>query len=560
MMSSSSSTNAVTMDTSSQQDPSTITTLLLQPASSCASPSVDAAFNNSVENMSLFADLDAVDGESDGGGGWLGAAFGTASPAGTEEQMHCNGKSPPGVLRLHCGGKTPASLIPSSAAPAPAPPGALRLPHGGKTPASLNPPSASPSRVMFPSTGEISRVRIAAWASSLFGGRQRFIVRDVFGLLCLRRIVHVNGEIDRTQLRHTRDGILALVFAKDKAGPLLPSGPCYLGTDGKSVLRQHDVLHDELEIPAVKIQPVHNDPLINVQNGNKNNLFSKEENGAINADRLYRKAAYVTNLSILERADWDKCGNDVELGRTYDEHKSCPIVKQKANEASRLMHAMDLFPYTRLLNQDGVAASARYLRRTFAIKHVSNALGAYKCALKALKCNSSNLKEFMSSGVFADDAEFQLAQSDLAMLMDTSEKLKEHEGAEERATRLLAACLGLALAALDQKIESLGDADPKPPKGKKKGKDAAVNALQQENTLLKATVLKRTRELEKVKSTLKKLKLEHNVADESDDDSGTDSDGEDDDIAEDDDNAEDEGDDNTRPNNGGNDSENSIAI
>ena len=546
MMSSSSSTNAVTMDTSSQQDPSTITTLLLKPASSCASPSVDAAFNNRVEDMSLFEDLeslDAVDPESGGAGGWLGAAFGTASPAGTERQMHCNGKTPPGTLRLHCGGKTPASLTPSSAAPAPAPPGTLRLPHGGKTPASLNLPSAPPTRVMFPSTGEISRVRISAWASSLFGGN--FLRRRVFGLLCLRRIVHVNGEIDRTQLTHTRDGILALVFAKDKAGPLLPSGPCYLGVDGKSVLRQHDVLQDELEIPGVKIQPVHNDPLINVQNGNRNNLFSKEESGAINADRLYRKAACVTNLSILERADWETCGNDVELGRTYDEHKSCPIVKQKANEASRLMHAMDLFPCTRLLNQDGVAASARYLHRTFAMKHVSNALGAYKCALKALKSNANNLKEFMSSGVFADDAEFQLAQSDLSMLMDTSEKLKEHEGAEERATRLLAACLGLALAALDQKIESLGDADTKPPKGKKKGKDAAVNALQQENTLLKATVLKRTRELEKVKSTLKKLKLLHNVADESDDDSGTDSDGEDDDNAEDDGNAEDEDDDNS---------------
>ena len=95
----------------------------------------------------------------------------------------------------------------------------------------------------------------------------------MFGLTCLRRAVCVNGEIDRALLSKRAMEFSRQCSAKERQGRCSLSD---LATWPLMVSRCSDTTAFYTVAP-IKIKTVDSGPVINVQNGNRNNLFSKEE-------------------------------------------------------------------------------------------------------------------------------------------------------------------------------------------------------------------------------------------------------------------------------------------
>jgi hypothetical protein len=61
------------------------------------------------------------------------------------------------------------------------------------------------------------------------------------------------------------------------------------------------------------------------------------------------------------------------------------------------------------------------------------------------------------TGVFKDTEEFEQAEADLSQLLGSNEQLTDRDNPkfEERASRLLVACVGLVLQVIDRKLEKI---------------------------------------------------------------------------------------------------------
>ena len=264
-------------------------------------------------------------------------------------------------------------------------------------------------------------------------------------------------------------------------------------------------------------------------NGNKNDTFTNSVNGASNVDLLARRCRYLFDVNQLNDKEWEECNLKELTGMTRAEFQSNDAQMAKLTDAASTLGALDVFPFFRFLNnrpgQLTVPKTGRHLIR---LKRVTVVKAALTCALKVIKSNPQNTAVLFDTGVFVDYTQFKQALGDLEQLLGSCDKLEGDAGLEERATRLIVACLGLVLASIDRSIASLPPAPLEP--AAKANKPRSMKNLKDENDRLKRKLQKRTREVKDLQKELEKLKaMQAEGETDGEDDSGEDN-SDDDDI------------------------------
>ena len=154
---------------------------------------------------------------------------------------------------------------------------------------------------------------------------------------------------------------------------------------------------------------------------------------------------WYSDLHQLTTIEWADANCKEELDMDCADFQGNFDEKTKLGEAVSILGALDVFPYLRLLNQSNAKAKVGRLLRKLRLKRVNTAFVAYKVGLKVLKAEPQNLAMLFKSGVFSSIEDFKQAEADLSQLLGSNEKLVGDPGMEERATRLIVACIGLVL-------------------------------------------------------------------------------------------------------------------
>ena len=199
--------------------------------------------------------------------------------------------------------------------------------------------------------------------------------------------------------------------------------------------------------------------------------------------------------------------------------------KTKLGEAVSFLRALDVLPFTRLLNQENAMLRVNILNRKLRLKRAETVFAAFKEDLQVIKTSPQTTAVLFKTGVFKDTEEFKQAEADLSQLLGSNDQLTDRDDPklEERASRLLVACVGLVLQVIDRELEkiSLVTAAPAAPKVR------SIKVYMAENEQLKTKLEKRTREVRDLKRALKDLTDtqdsdsdddESNMSDSSDDD------------------------------------------
>ena len=234
---------------------------------------------------------------------------------------------------------------------------------------------------------------------------------------------------------------------------------------------------------------------------------------------------YVIDLHQLTREEWDACNCTENLGMSYEAFHDDKDEKIKLGEAVSFMRALDVLPFARFLNQDNAMLRVNILNRKLRLKRAETVFAAFKEGLHVIKTNPQNLAVLFKTGVFKDTEEFKQAEADLGQLLGSNHQLtgRDDPKLEDRASRLLVACIGLVLEVIDRRLEKipLVTAAPAAPKAR------SIRVYMAENEQLKTKLEKRTREVRDLKRALKDLADaqdsegdddESNTPDSSDDD------------------------------------------
>ena len=386
--------------------------------------------------------------------------------------------------------------------------------HGGKTPALI---AAQPLELLpFPDTENLSPAALAAWASKVHAKYPALKVEicTVFQLVNVFRskpredAVKTGGRV-----RKMRDNLTKLMFVGNNAGLLFPAGPCYTSLNGDSVFGE-DCVHVHINIDEVDVLPAHHERVQNVKNGNNNSYFQGRANGILQAELYSRQVQYIDDLYNLTEDEWQQCGNDKKHGMTYQEYHKCLKTTENYSTASSALRCFNMIGYIRYLNRDTVGGNPLLnvprLSTLLKIARFNDAMAIYKAVMRALKKPHSNyIGEFVSTGVIAEYDLFQTAENNLNGMLDSEEQFGDDGGAEarNRATRLFAAVLGLALGAMRYKINRLTGGHMLMPPPPKKSKSALIA----ENKVLKEEVQNRNREVSLLKSELSRIKARFNI-------------------------------------------------
>jgi len=201
--------------------------------------------------------------------------------------------------------------------------------------------------------------------------------------------------------------------------------------------------------------------------------------------------AWYSHCHQLTKEEWDAANCKEELGMDCNDFQEDPDEKTKLGEAVSILGALDLFPFMRLLNQSDAQAKVGRLLRKLRLKRANTAYVAYKVGLKVLKANPQNLAMLIQSGVFSSIEDFKQAEADLSQLLGSNDKLVGDPGLEERATRLLVACIGLVLENIDRKLARL-PAEVLATPATNKTKTKSIKTYVQENEKLRSKLEKRS--------------------------------------------------------------------
>ena len=200
---------------------------------------------------------------------------------------------------------------------------------------------------------------------------------------------------------------------------------------------------------------------------------------------------WYSDLHQMTTDEWAAANCKAELGTDCVDFQEDPDEKTKLGEAVSILGALDVFPYLRLLNQGNAKAKVGRLLRKLRLKRVNTAFVAYKVGLKVLKANPQNLATLFKSGVFTSIEDFKQAEADLSQLLGSNDKLVGDQGLEERATRLLVACIGLVMETIDRKIARLPAEALATPATNKTNKKS-IKTYVQENEKLRSKLEKRS--------------------------------------------------------------------
>jgi len=213
--------------------------------------------------------------------------------------------------------------------------------------------------------------------------------------------------------------------------------------------------------------------------------------------------AYVIDLHELTRQEWEECNCTRDLGMSYDAFHADRDEKTKLGEAVSFLGALDLFPFARLLNQENAMARVNTLGRKLRLKRAETAFAAFTAGLKVLKSSPQYIALLIKSAVFKDIEELKQAEADLSQLFGSNDQLTDRDDPklEERASRLLVACVGLVLEIINRKLEKIPPATEAPAAPKVR----SIKVYMAENEQLKTKLEKRTREVRELKQAIKNL-------------------------------------------------------